>query len=295
MKILVTGSNGQLGSELKEISGDFPEWHFIFTDVDDLDITDEKSVDAFFRKNKPSFIVNCAAYTAVDKSESDMQAAHQINAVGPGVLAMASKKHDVNLIHISTDYVYDGQNYKPYEEFDPVNPASVYGKTKLAGERLIRSANPDTVIIRTAWLYSSFGNNFVKTMLRLGSEKDSLKVVFDQIGTPTYAYDLAQAILEVIANSNNNPSNSLSGIYHYSNDGVASWYDFAVTIFEITGLHCKVLPVLTSEFPTPAKRPHYSVLNKSKIKTTFNIEIPYWKDSLKLCIEKIQKTNEYGK
>ena len=295
MKILVTGSNGQLGSEIRDLKEFFPQWEFLFTDVDTLDITDEKAVDVFLKKNKPTVIVNCAAYTAVDKSESDMHAAHQINAIGPGVLAMASKKFNTRFIHISTDYVYDGMNHKPYEEFDPVNPAGVYGKTKLAGERLIRSGNPEAVIIRTAWLYSAYGNNFVKTMLRLGSERESLKVVFDQIGSPTYAHDLAQAVLEVIAAGQGKSSESYAGIYHYSNEGVASWYDFATTIFEIAGLSCKVIPVVTTEYPTPAKRPHYSVLNKSKIKTTFNLEIPYWKDSLKLCIEKINKTNEYGK
>lgn len=295
MKILVTGSNGQLGRELHGLSSNYPDWEFMFTDVDLLDITNEKAVDAFFQINNPSILINCAAYTAVDKAESDTHAAHQLNAVGPGILAKASKKHKAGFIHISTDYVYDGQNHKPYEEFDPVNPAGVYGKTKLAGERLIRSGNPEAFIIRTSWLYSSHGNNFVKTMLKLAKERTFLNVVFDQTGTPTYARDLAQALLEIVSAYSTNPAGAPPGIYHFSNEGVASWYDFAKTIFELTDVQCQVLPVLSKDYPTPAKRPHYSVLNKSKIKTTFNIVIPYWKDSLRLCIDNIQKINEYGK
>lgn len=288
MKILVTGAYGQLGSELKELSVDYPEWEFFFTDADTLDITNENSVDGFMRKNKPNMLVNCAAYTAVDKAETDTHMAHQLNSVAPGILAKLTRKYDCGFIHISTDYVYDGLSHKPYEEFDPVNPAGVYGKTKLAGERLIRSDNPQAVIIRTAWLYSAFGHNFVKTMLKLGNERDELKVVFDQVGTPTYAADLAAAILNIARVYNENPGQMIPGIYHYSNEGVASWYDFTKAIFEMEKINCRVFPVLSVEFPTAAQRPPYSVLNKSKIKTTFNIEIPYWKDSLKICIKKIK-------
>ncbi len=295
MKLLVTGSEGQLGSELKELSENYPEWEFLFTDVDSLDITNEKAVDVFFRKNKPSYLVNCAAYTAVDKAETDTQAAHQLNAIAPGILARISKLYNTGFLHISTDYVYDGLAYKPYDEFDAVNPEGVYGKTKLAGERLVRSTYPNAVILRTSWLYSAHGRNFVKTMLLLGQERKELSVVYDQIGTPTYALDLAKTVLTVAEVYQRNPEDAVPGIYHYSNEGVASWYDFAKTIFELTDNHCKVLPVLTKDYPTPAKRPHYTVLNKSKIKTTFNLNIPYWKESLKVCIDKIQNKNYYGR
>jgi dTDP-4-dehydrorhamnose reductase len=295
MKILVTGSNGQLGSELHELSPNHPEWEFLFTDVDTLDITNEHAVEVYLKNNRPAFIVNCAAYTAVDKAETDTNAAHQLNAIAPGILAKLSKKYSSGFIHISTDYVFDGLTYKPYSEIDAVNPAGVYGKTKLAGERLIRSANPNAIIIRTAWLYSAYGSNFVKTMFRLGKERDVLNVVYDQVGTPTYAADLAKAVIAIAGSFITKPADAVPGIYHFSNEGVASWYDFAKSIFEIAGIECQVMPVLSKEYPTPAKRPHYSVLNKSKIKATFNINMHYWKDSLKVCINKIQKQNYNGK
>ncbi len=288
MKVLVTGSYGQLGSELKDLSVNYPEWEFLFTDADSLDITDEHAADVYFKRHNPSLLINCAAYTAVDKAETETNAAHQINAIAPGILAKLSKKYKSGFIHISTDYVFDGQSYKPYLEYDAVNPAGVYGKTKLAGERSIRSANPAAIIVRTSWLYSAYGNNFVKTMLRLGKERDLLKVVFDQVGTPTYAADLAQALLAIAEAYSKNPADAVPGIYHYSNEGVSSWYDFTKSIFEIAGIQCQVMPVPSEEYPTPAKRPHYSVLNKSKIKATFNITIPYWKESLRICIDKIQ-------
>jgi dTDP-4-dehydrorhamnose reductase len=287
MKILVTGAYGQLGNEIKILSKKYSEFRFVFTDVDTLDITDENQVRRFFEKEKPEFVINCAAYTAVDKAESEMETAQLINATAPALLAKHSVKHNSGFIHISTDYVFNGKTFVPYSETDPVQPESIYGKTKLAGENLIRSSESKAVIIRTSWLYSSFGNNFVKTMLRLGKERDLLKVVFDQVGTPTYAADLANAVLSIASVYEKQPENFTTGVYHYSNEGVASWYDFAKSIFEISGLSCNVLPVLSDEFPTPAKRPHYSVLNKSKIKSTFNLEIPYWKDSLKKCIEKL--------
>lgn len=294
MVILITGSYGQLGSELKDLSANYPQWEFLFTDADSLDITDERAVDAYFKRFNPSFLINCAAFTAVDKAETQTNSAHQLNAIAPGILAKLSKKYKTGFIHISTDYVFDGKSYRPYSEYDVVNPAGVYGKTKLAGERLIRSANHNAIIVRTAWLYSVYGNNFVKTMLRLGKEGDLLKVVFDQVGTPTYAADLAQALFTMAETYSKNPADAVPGIYHYSNEGVCSWYDFAKSIFEIAGIQSRIMPVLSEEFPTPAKRPHYSVLNKSKIKATFNIAIPYWKESLKICINKIQNKEHNG-
>ncbi len=289
MKILVTGAYGQLGNELKELSVNYPEWQFLFTDVDSLDITDEKKVEDFCRENRPDFFVNCAAYTAVDRAESDAELTRKVNALAPEILAWAAKRFGAGFIHISTDYVFDGRAFRPYEEIDSVNPQGVYGKTKLEGEQLVRKQNQEAVIIRTSWLYSAFGNNFVKTMLKLGHEREMLKVVYDQVGTPTYAADLAQAILVMVNIFQNQPGKFVPGIYHYSNEGVASWFDFAKVIFELAPMDCKVLPVLSEEFPAAAKRPPYSVLNKSKIKTTFNLEIPYWKESLKICIDKLQK------
>ena len=287
MKILVTGAYGQLGSEIKEIEKHFPNYHFIFTDIDVLDITCEMEVEDFFNENRPDFTINCAAYTAVDKAETEQGIATNINAKAPGILAKCSKQFDAKIIHISTDYVFDGDANQPYSESDEVNPQGVYGKTKLQGELNCLKENSNSVIIRTSWLYSGFGNNFVKTMIRFGSERDSLNVVFDQIGTPTYAADLARAILSVIQVSEKDSTKFIPGIYHYSNEGVASWYDFAKAIFEISEIDCIVNPVLSDQFPTPAKRPHFSVLNKSKIHDNFGVEIPYWRDSLKECILKL--------
>ncbi|MBW6535026.1 MAG: dTDP-4-dehydrorhamnose reductase [Mariniphaga sp.] len=289
MKILITGAYGQLGNELKELSVNYPEWQFLFTDVDSLDITNEREVEVFFLENDPDFVVNCAAYTAVDKAESDEETTRKVNALAPEILARAAKQQNAGFIHISTDYVFNGNSFLPYTENNPVQPLGVYGKTKHDGEMRSLDSNPKTIIIRTSWLYSSYGNNFVKTMLRLGKEREMLKVVFDQIGTPTFAGDLAKAILHIIKFYKDDPEKYSPGIYHFSNEGVASWYDFAKAIFELALINCKVLPVLTEEFPTAAKRPNYSVLNKSKIKATFNLEIPYWKDSLKICINKLQQ------
>lgn len=289
MKILVTGAYGQLGNELKELSVNYPEWQFLFTDVDSLDITNKQEVDVFFHENNPDFVVNCAAYTAVDKAESDEETARKVNALAPEILAGAAKSQNSGFIHISTDYVFNGKSFLPCTENDPVKPIGVYGRTKHEGEGRSLEVNSNSVIIRTSWLYSSYGNNFVKTMLRLGKEREMLKVVFDQIGTPTFAGDLAKAILQIIKFYKDEPEKYSPGIYHFSNEGVASWFDFAKAIFELAQINCKVLPVLSEEFPTAAKRPHYSVLNKSKIKATFNLEIPYWKDSLKICINKLQQ------
>ncbi len=289
MKILITGAYGQLGNELKELAPRYPGWNFIFTDVDTLDIIDENAVRIFFQANSPDVVINCAAFTAVDKAETDVETARKINAVAPGILAKAAKQASAKLIHISTDYVFDGSACRPLTEAGKVNPTGVYGSTKLEGEQNVQTENPESVIIRTSWLYSAFGNNFVKTMLRLGKEKESLNVVFDQVGTPTYAADLAGAILSVVRLSEKNPKKLVPGIYHYSNEGVASWFDFAKAVFEISGVNCGVTPVLSSEFPSSVKRPHYSVLDKSKIKNTFEISIPYWRESLTKCVEKLKK------
>jgi len=289
MKILITGAYGQLGNELKALSVHYPGWQFFFTDVDSLDISQEEAVRKYVRGANPDFIVNCAAYTAVDKAETDAENARAINAFAPGFLAKEAKAANAGFMHISTDYVFNGKGFIPYSENDPVSPLGVYGKTKREGEQRCFQNYESSVVIRTSWLYSSYGNNFVKTMLRLGQEREMLKVVFDQTGTPTYAEDLAKAVFIIMETWKTNPADCLPGIYHYSNEGVASWYDFAKAIFETAGVACKTVPVLSDEFPTAAQRPHYSVLNKSKIKAIFNLEIPYWKDSLKNCIHKLQK------
>ena len=279
-KLLITGANGQLGSEIKKIAGQFSNLEFLFTDVAELDITNPEKVAAFLSENKPAFLVNCAAYTAVDKAEADEETARLINAAAVSILAEQSAKINCKMTHVSTDYVFDGKANQPYTEEAPVNPQSAYGRTKLEGELLCMKNNPQSIIIRTAWLYSAFGNNFVKTMLRLGHERDELRIVADQIGCPTNAADLAKAILTIISSATSEPRNFEAGIYHYSNEGITSWYDFTVAIVDIAGLSCKVSPITTAEYPLPASRPAYSVMDKSKIKRIFNIEIPHWKESL---------------
>ncbi len=279
--ILVTGANGQLGQELQFLSKKHSEFHFLFTDIDTLDITKSGEADYFVEKNPVDFIINCAAYTAVDKAEEDRDNAFLINTVAVDYLIDAAIKTDACLIHISTDYVFDGTKNTPYDEEDAAIPESVYGDTKNEGEKLILYADVNALIIRTSWLYSTFGNNFVKTMLLLGKERNELKVVFDQIGTPTYARELASAILEIIGKIKLDKKTTTKEIYHYTNEGVASWYDFATEIFRIKNINCKTYPVDSSEFPTPAKRPHFSVLNKTKIKKDFDLSIPHWVDSLK--------------
>jgi len=282
-KIIVTGANGQLGSEIKSLQSKFP-FDFIFHDIDTVDITNEEAVKNLFTIEKPNFVINCAAYTAVDKAEQDESSAELINNTAVEILANNCKPYNTNFIHISTDYVFDGFNYRPYKEDDAVNPQSVYGKTKLHGEKAaIRYTN--AMVIRTSWLYSSYGNNFVKTMLRLTKEKESLNVIFDQIGTPTYANDLADAILSIIYNISTNQNQFQWGVYHYSNEGVCSWYDFATEINSIAGNNCIINAIETHEYPLPAKRPFYSVLNKHKIKTNYGISIPHWKSSLKKCMD----------
>jgi len=279
-RILITGANGQLGSEIKKIAGHFPDFEFFFTDVAELNITDAKAVDAFLSEKKPEYLVNCAAYTAVDKAEADEEKARLLNATAISILAAETTKINCRIIHISTDYVFDGKTYRPYKEETETCPQSVYGKTKLEGEQLCLKNNPQNLIIRTAWLYSAFGNNFVKTMLRLGNERDELRIVADQIGSPTNAADLAHAILTIISSVEKGEKTFAPGIYHYTNEGVASWYDFTTAILDIAGISCNVVPISTEEYPLPAPRPAYSVLDKSKIKRTFEIEIPYWRASL---------------
>ena len=282
MNILITGCNGQLGNEMQLLEKDNPQHTYYNTDVAELDITNPHAIGQFVEENGIDGVVNCAAYTAVDKAEENQELCHLLNAVAPGYLAAAVERRGGWMIQISTDYVFDGTNHKPYVETDPVCPNSVYGRTKLAGEEAVQEACSKAMIIRTAWLYSTFGNNFVKTMIRLGQERPELGVIFDQIGTPTYARDLAQAICAAINNG------VVAGIYHFSNEGVISWYDFTKAIHRIAGIaDCRVRPLHTAEYPTPANRPHYSVLDKTKIKQTYGIEIPYWEESLEVCVRKL--------
>ncbi len=284
--ILVTGSSGQLGSELRDISKSY-NYNFFFTDKTTLDITNESDIEKFINQNSINTIINCAAYTAVDKAEQDKIHADDINHLAVSYLARLAKIYNIKLIHISTDYVFDGKNYKPYREDDTTNPNGVYGLSKLSGEKALLHVNPkNSIIIRTSWVYSSHGANFVKTMLRLGKEQEKLKVIFDQIGTPTYAKDLAKTIMSILPKIENKKTE----IYHYANEGVCSWYDFAKEIMRMAKITCRVVPILTKEYPTPAKRPHYSVLDKSKIKKDFSINIPYYKDSLDECLKSMRKS-----
>lgn len=281
--ILITGCNGQLGNEMKLLAAENPQFNYFSTDVAELDITNEQAVNNYVVEHEIDCIVNCAAFTAVDKAESNEQLCDMLNHIAPGYLAKAINQRNGYIIQVSTDYVFNGTNHTPYREDEPTCPTSVYGRTKLAGEEVVLASCPKAMIIRTAWLYSTFGNNFVKTMLRLGREKDKLGVIFDQIGTPTYARDLALAIFTAM-NQGIKP-----GIYHFSNEGVISWYDFTKAIHRIAGItSCHVSPLHTSEYPTPAARPHYSVLDKTKFKETYNVEVPYWEDSLKDCIQLLE-------
>jgi dTDP-4-dehydrorhamnose reductase len=280
-KILVTGSNGQLGSEIRSLSA-YYSYQFLFTDVQDLDISDRNALHQFLVENKVNTILNCAAYTAVDRAEDDFQTADKVNHLAVKYLAEESKTLGITLIHISTDYVFNGKAFMPYKENDLTDPQSVYGTTKRAAEKeMISLQIPNSIIIRTSWVYSAYGNNFVKTMRRLGAEKEHINVISDQIGSPTYAKDLAACMLDILPKI----ANSKTQIYHFSNEGVSSWYDFAVAIMEMSGLACEVIPIPSSQYPTPAKRPFYSVMDKSKIKKEFGIKIPHWKESLKECLD----------
>ena len=282
MNILITGCNGQLGNEIRLLEKNYPQYEFFNTDVKELDITNLLAVEQFVAENKIDGIVNCAAFTAVDKAEDNKERCTTLNTVAPAYLASAVEKRGGWMIQISTDYVFDGTKHTPYVETDTPCPNSVYGSTKLAGELGVTKFCKRSMIIRTAWLYSTYGNNFVKTMIRLGKEKSELGVIFDQVGTPTYAHDLAQVIMTAIEKG------IQPGVYHFSNEGVISWYDFTKAIHRLGGITtCHVRPLHTAEYPTPAHRPHYSVLDKTKIKQTYHIEIPYWEESLAECIAKL--------
>ena len=284
MNILITGCNGQLGNEIQKLEKVNPQHIFFNTDVAELDITNQLAIDQFIQENKIDGIINCAAYTAVDKAESNKLLCTALNAEAPAYLAMSIEKRGGWLVQVSTDYVFDGTKHTPYVETDTPCPDSVYGSTKLAGEIAVQKLWKKTMIIRTAWLYSTFGNNFVKTMIRLGKEKSELGVIFDQIGTPTYARDLAVAIMTAVNKG------IVPGTYHFSNEGVISWYDFTKAIHRIAGINgCHVKPLHTAEYPTPANRPHYSVLDKTKIKDTYGIEVPYWEESLQECITELTR------
>lgn len=282
MKILITGANGQLGTELHEIlEREFPG-QTLYTDVQELDLTNAKAVDSYMANNEITHIVNCAAYTAVDRAEEEKMLCAAVNTDAVKNLAMAADANGAKIIHISTDYVFDGTNHRPYRESDKVNPISQYGTTKRKGETLLLALAPQAIIIRTAWLYSAHGNNFVKTMLRLADSQPEIKVVCDQIGTPTFARDLARAVVKVLQSHQWVP-----GIYHFTDEGAASWYDFAKAIFRIAGKDVKVTPIPTEDYPTPASRPSYSILDRTRIKATYGIEIPHWEEALADCLRQL--------
>ena len=322
-KILVTGANGQLGKEFRKLSLQFPQYTFLFAGHSDLAIEDVRVVNNYFKKNKLFVCINCAAYTAVDKAETERELAQSVNSYATGILANACLQNQTQFIHISTDYVFDGNSSTPYKEGDETNPVNHYGATKLLGERSALKTNPSAIIIRTSWVYSEYGNNFVKTMMRLMKERESINVVSDQVGSPTYAADLAETVMkmvslidgawpmggdqwvafdEVMSGESFTTSGRIGsiieedsplikgGVYHYSNDGSISWYEFASAIKELTGSSCKVNPITTDQYPTPAKRPKFSLLDKTKIKEALGIEIPQWKDSLVKCLERIQNS-----
>lgn len=283
MNILITGCNGQLGNEIQLLEKQYPQHKFFNTDVEELDITNQLAVFDYIGRHEIDGIINCAAYTAVDKAESNQQLCTALNTEAPAYLAAAIDKREGWIIHISTDYIFNGTKHKPYVETDTPCPESVYGSTKLAGELGVSKFCKKALIIRTAWLYSAFGNNFVKTMIKLGQERDSLGVVFDQIGTPTYARDLAKTIFAIVEKG------IVAGVYHFSNEGVCSWYDFTKAIHRMSNIDtCNVYPIHTEEYPTPAARPAYSVLDKTKIKQTYGISIPHWEDSLAECVKRLK-------
>jgi dTDP-4-dehydrorhamnose reductase len=283
-KILITGSNGQLGSELKELSPVYSAYEFIFLTRNELPLNEIEIIKQTIASHQPDYVINCAAYTAVDKAETDREEAFKVNAVSVGILAEACADYGAKLVHISTDYVFDGSYQFPLKEEHPVQPVNVYGESKLAGEQAALKSNPSSIIIRTSWVYSYYGKNFVKTMLRLMAEKETLNVVSDQWGSPTYAADLAEAILQIITTGNWVP-----GIYHYSNEGVITWFDFAKEIGSLIETSCNIQPTTTDNFPTPARRPLYSVMDKKKITEKLGIVIKPWKHSLAACIQKLQK------
>jgi dTDP-4-dehydrorhamnose reductase len=287
--VLITGAQGQVGNEFRFLSFTHPQFRFIMTDVENLDITKPQQVMRFFEHNTPQYVVNCAAYTAVDKAETNIPMATRINVNGARNIAKACKALDINMIHISTDYVYHNNQNTPFKETDKTSPQSIYAKTKLRGDIAALKFNPKTLVLRTSWVYGIYGHNFVKTMLRLGKEREQLNVVFDQIGTPTNARDLARTVLHIIADIHNQKvtAEEARGIFHYSNEGVTSWYDFTKAIFEIAQIDCVLNPIETAQYPTPAQRPPFSVLNKEKIKRIFEVKIPYWRDSLAVCLKEL--------
>lgn len=292
IRILVTGANGQLGSELRDLVYYFPKFEFTFTDVEDLDITNESAIDLIFKNHSFNYLINCAAYTAVDKAESEKEKAFLINEKAVELLALKCKEHNVKFIHISTDYVFDGSQDSPINEDEATKPVSVYGASKLAGEYAVSgNLKNSSIIIRTSWLYSAYGHNFLKTMLRVGPERGKVKVVHDQKGTPTNAADLAEALLKIISHSESSGI-FMPGIYHFSNEGTCTWYEFAISIFEHAGLPVSVEAIQSHEFPTPVKRPAYSVLDKTKIKASFNLIIPEWQESLKRCLKKLEENRK---
>lgn len=287
--IIVTGGSGQLGQSIRGLVGSDSGYLYLFPNREELNLNDCASIDAFFAGKEFDLIINCAAYTAVDQAEAEPELADQINHMAVNKLAKMVASRHARLIHISTDYVFAGENFKPYIESDKVAPQGEYGFSKLRGEQAIESLMPNNaLIIRTSWVYSAFGNNFVKTMLKLASQRDELNVIYDQVGTPTYAADLAQAIIQIAQSDGFNNNTFKTELYHYSNEGVCSWYDFAISIFELSGVSCQVLPIETKDYPTPAKRPHYSVLNKAKIKQAYGIQIPYWKEALQRCLKVLE-------
>ena len=283
--ILVTGANGQLANEIKELSPGYPEFKFVFASREDLPIEDEKAVEKFFQDQSIHYCINCAAYTAVDKAEEEKEKAFLINAEAVGNLATICKKHQIRFIHISTDYVYDGTKGTPLKETDAVGPINNYGSSKLKGEELALKHDPSSLVLRTSWVYSSYGANFVKTMLRLFKEKEQLNVVSDQVGSPTYAADLAEVIMQFVQKMES--GQDFSGIYNYSNSGITNWFEFATVIKELSNSNCVILPTSSATYKTPAKRPLYSVLDTSKIKEALQTDIPFWKDSLKKCLAKL--------
>ncbi len=291
-KILITGGNGQLGKSLHSIKNKFKSFEFIFTDVDELDVCSREQLIEFTKSNAINYLINCAAYTAVDKAEHEQTLSRKLNAEAVRNIGIVAKENNFRVIHISTDYVFDGKAFKPYSENDLALPESFYGQTKLLGEKYLIENQPDSMVFRTAWLYSEFGSNFVKTMIKLGNERDELKVVSDQVGSPTYAVDLAESILTIIDQIEKSIKPFIAGIYHFSNEGVCSWYDFTINIHQMMGISCRVSPIESKDYPTAAPRPFYSVLNKNKLKTTYKIEIPYWRISLEKCLRKLAEKNK---
>lgn len=288
MKIIVTGANGQLGREIRDACQSYPNHQFVFTDAAELDITDKEQVKKFYERETPHMTINCAAYTQVDKAESDKDKAYAVNCLAVQYLVRESELWNIPFIHISTDYVFDGKSYCPYSETSPISPISVYGTTKAQGEQVVLNYKLG-VVIRTSWVYSFYGNNFVKSILRLARERPTLNIVYDQIGSPTSAFDLADVLMLMVEKIAQDTTGHYSGLYQFSNEGICSWYDFGVEIVKQSQEKCKVLPIPTTAYPTPAKRPHYTVMDKTKIKKYLNIEIPYWRESLLKCLKRLRQ------